>query len=83
MITHVLLQVDSVNKLSKVVQGRVTSSGLPPQPPRVAAGVDVNCVLVQYPESGQSSAEEELVAHHCKSTVCSNDNFDQTIALPD
>ena len=44
---------------------------------------EVNCVLVQYPDSGEASAEEELVTQHCKTVVCSNDNFHPTVALRD
>ncbi|XP_076441483.1 growth arrest and DNA damage-inducible protein GADD45 alpha-like [Babylonia areolata] len=43
------------------------------------------CVLVQYPESGEASEEEETVAQHYKKTtvVGHEDNFSAVVALPD
>ena len=85
--------MDSINKLDKVLQGRVTPSGLPSppsQPRRMTATTtamvdmdDVNCVQMQYPDSSEASAEEELVTQHCKTAACNNDNIPPTVALPD
>ena len=80
-------QVDDVNKLAKVLQGRaaaVPPTGLPPSstPARVPTTSDVNCVLVQCHDGEDTSPEEAAVAEHCESLV-GNDNFSPTIALPD
>ena len=82
--------MDSGTKLGKVLEGRTPpsspqpshTSDVPPETSRVdSTPADVSCVLLQYPESGAASEEEEKVAQHYKAN--GNDNYIPTIALPD